>query len=124
MEDLTFGAVAVEAEGEGLGEFKGPLGEGGYVEGGEVGDVGSVGVGGREVAGEGEVFIVGEELEGGEGVVGGFGEPGFVLEKVLLVRGEIAGGGWGAFSSSGCGGFAFSAGGEFGGCCCRFGFSV
>ena len=43
-EKVTFGAVAVEADIEGLGEFETPLGEGARVEGVEEGVGGCVGV--------------------------------------------------------------------------------
>ena len=73
-----------------MGKLKVPLGEELGVEGLEEVDVFGVRVG--ELAEEGKVLVVGEEFEGGEVVGRGFGEAGFVLEEVLLVRREVSGG--------------------------------
>lgn len=45
------------------------------------------------------VLLVGEEGEGGKGVVRGFCIPGAVLEEVQFVRREVLRGRWGSFPS-------------------------
>lgn len=118
----AFGAVAVEAEGEGLGELEGPLWEGARVEGVQEGDGWGVRV---PVGGdEGMVGGVGEEGEGGERIGGGFDLAGAVLEEVGFVRGEVGRGCNGAVSSAfGSAGAALRRGccwSDFCVCCCCF----
>lgn len=90
VEEEALGAVAVQAGREALGELKVPLREALGVEGLEEVDV--FGVRFVELAEQGKVLVVGEELEGGEVVGGRFGKAGFVLEEVLLVGREVSGG--------------------------------
>lgn len=67
VQKAALGAVAIEAGTEALGELKRPLREGLGVEGLEEVDVRGVRV--FELAEDGEVFVVTEEVQGGE-VVG------------------------------------------------------
>lgn len=98
VQNPTLGAVAVEANAEALGELKDPLGEGGGVLRQEGFDMFFVGVL-TQVAEEREVFFVGEEVERGERVVGGFVGSRLVLVKVLFMGREVSG--WcGRFLSS------------------------
>ena len=113
-DELAFGAVAVEADIERLGELEAPLGEGAGVEGVEEGDGGfmRVGIGAYLVV----VLLVGEEREGGDGVVGGFRVSGAVLEEILLVRWEVWRGCRRSFSSGTFALFSTGLGGRFGSC--------
>lgn len=67
VDELAFGAVAVEADVEGLVKLKVPLGEGARVEGVEEGDGGLMWVRiGTDLV---VILFVGEDRKGGEGVV-------------------------------------------------------
>lgn len=106
--EVTFAAVAIKADAEGLGELEAPLGEGAGVKGMEV----VVGVRMGIFVGVDLVVVlfVGEEGAGREGVVGGFGVAGAVLEEVLLVGWEVMGRSWCSFSP---GSFLALFGGSF-----------
>jgi hypothetical protein len=83
VEEAPFGAVAVEACAEALGELKGPLRERLGVEGLEEVDVCGMGV--FQLPQDGEILVVCEEVQGRQSVVGGLGQAGFVLVEVLFV---------------------------------------
>ncbi|KAL8737145.1 MAG: hypothetical protein Q9181_001991, partial [Wetmoreana brouardii] len=80
---MAFAAVAVETDAERLGELEAPLRERARMKGVEEGVGGVVGV----FVGVDSLMVlfVGEEGEGGEGIVGGFGIAGTVLKKVLAL---------------------------------------